>query len=144
MSTLSPDQWKALSPFFDKALSLSGDARAAWLASLKEQDAFLAKQLEALLNEHSAAEQESFLQTAPVTPFGEQRAGQVVGAYTLVSPIGHGGMGTVWLAERSDGRFEGKVAVKFLNFALAGRGGEDRFRSRTSLPDSRIRASPAD
>src|SRR5215813_6324678 len=133
MSTLSPDQWKALSPFLDKALSLSGDARAAWLASLKEQDAFLAKQLEALLNEHIAAEQESFLQTAPVTPFGEQRAGQVVGAYTLVSPIGHGGMGTVWLAERSDGRFESKVAVKFLNFALAGRGGEDRFKREGAI-----------
>ena len=30
-----------------------------------------------------------------------------VGAYTLISPIGQGGMGSVWLAERSDGRFEG-------------------------------------
>src|SRR5215468_10796585 len=133
MSTLSPDQWKALSPFLDKALSLSGDARAAWLASLKEQDAFLAKQLEVLLEEHCAAEQKGFLQTAPLTPFGEQRTGQTVGAYTLASPIGHGGMGTVWLAERSDGRFEGKVAVKFLNFALAGRSGEDRFRREGAI-----------
>jgi tetratricopeptide (TPR) repeat protein/tRNA A-37 threonylcarbamoyl transferase component Bud32 len=55
-------------------------------------------------------------------------AGQVVGAYTLVSEIGHGGMGSVWLAVRNDGRFEGRVAVKFLNVALAGRASGERFR----------------
>ena len=48
-------------------------------------------------------------------------AGRRIGAYTLVSPIGHGGMGTVWLAERSDGRFDGNVAIKLLNLGLLGR-----------------------
>ena len=54
--------------------------------------------------------------------------GQVVGAYRLISLIGQGGMGSVWLAERCDGRFEGRVAVKLLNVALMGRAGEERFR----------------
>jgi tetratricopeptide (TPR) repeat protein len=54
------------------------------------------------------------------------RAGQRIGAYTLVSPIGQGGMGVVWLAERSDGRFERRAAIKFLNIAL-GKPGESRF-----------------
>ena len=53
-------------------------------------------------------------------------AGQTVGPYTLISQIGQGGMGSVWLAERSDGRFERRVAVKFLNIALVGRGGLER------------------
>jgi serine/threonine-protein kinase len=44
-------------------------------------------------------------------------AGQTVGSYTLISPIGQGGMGTVWLAQGSDGRDEGRAAVKFLNAA---------------------------
>src|SRR5262249_10838217 len=39
-----------------------------------------------------------------------------------------GGMGSVWLAERCDGRFEGRAAVKLLNIALMGRAGEERFR----------------
>jgi serine/threonine-protein kinase len=60
-------------------------------------------------------------------------AGQSVGCYTLVCPIGHGGMGTVWLARRSDGRFEGRAAVKFLNAALAGRSGVERFRREGSI-----------
>jgi eukaryotic-like serine/threonine-protein kinase len=133
MSTLSPDQWRALSPYLDKALSLSGDARIAWLASLRSQDPALAKQIETLLVEHNSEEEHSFLQQAPKGVFDGGFVGQVVGAYKLVSLIGRGGMGTVWLAERSDGRFEGKVAVKFLNFALAGRGGEDRFKREGAI-----------
>jgi serine/threonine-protein kinase len=42
-------------------------------------------------------------------------------------------MGTVWLARRSDGRFEGTVAVKFLNTALIGRAGEQRFRREGNI-----------
>src|SRR6185295_16007701 len=37
-------------------------------------------------------------------------------------------MGTVWLAHRSDGRYEARVAVKLLNLALLGPGGIERFR----------------
>jgi len=45
---------------------------------------------------------------------GEDIVGQEVGTYRLIKPLGEGGMGEVYLAERSDGRFEAKVAVKFL------------------------------
>ena len=38
MSTLSPDQWQALSPYLDQALAMSDEERAAWLASLGEQN----------------------------------------------------------------------------------------------------------
>lgn len=40
--------------------------------------------------------------------------GMSVGAYTLAEPIGSGGTGTVWRAERSDGQFEGFVAIKLM------------------------------
>ncbi len=42
-------------------------------------------------------------------------------------------MGSVWLASRSDGRYEGQVAVKLLNAALVGRGGEERFRREGTI-----------
>jgi serine/threonine-protein kinase len=42
-------------------------------------------------------------------------------------------MGSVWLARRSDGRFEGRVAVKLLNASRVGRAGEERFRREGSI-----------
>ena len=112
MSTLSPENWSTLSPYLDKALTLSQEERERWLEALRTQNPDLAKQLQELLNEHQALRQEAFLETGPLMPLPNAAlAGQIIGAYRLVSPIGHGGMGTVWLAERSDGRFERKAAT---------------------------------
>jgi serine/threonine protein kinase len=134
MSTLSPDQWQALSPYLDQALALSDDARAAWLSSLREQDPALAAQLGALLDEHRVLAQEGFLEGRRwALPNSPGLAGQALGPYTLISQIGHGGMGRVWLARRSDGRFERKAAVKFVNIALAGRATEERFKREGSI-----------
>ena len=46
---------------------------------------------------------------------GPPRGGERVGAYVIVRELGHGGMGTVFLAERADGQFEKQVAIKILN-----------------------------
>jgi serine/threonine protein kinase len=79
-----------------------------------------------LLDEHRELDKAGFLDEQPIALPRTGLTGETIGAYTLVAPIGQGGMGTVWLAERSDGRFDRRVAVKFLNLALVGRG-EARF-----------------
>ncbi len=43
--------------------------------------------------------------------------GQRAGRYRILRPIGRGGMGRVYLAERADGQFEQRVAVKVLHLA---------------------------
>jgi serine/threonine-protein kinase len=124
------DRWQVVSPLLDRALELSVEERATWLESLREKDPALAAEIEALLEDARALDSEGFLVHGPSLsmPPPATLAGQLVGAYTLEAPLGQGGMGSVWLASRSDGRFEGKVAVKFLNAALIGRAGEQRFR----------------
>jgi serine/threonine protein kinase len=134
MSTLSPGQWQALSPYLDQALAMSDDERATWLSSLAEQDPALAAQLAALLDEHRVLAQEGFLEKGRFAlPNSTGLAGQALGPYTLISQIGQGGMGTVWLARRSDGRFERQAAVKFVSIALAGRATEERFKREGSI-----------
>jgi serine/threonine protein kinase/tetratricopeptide (TPR) repeat protein len=132
MSSVTPDRWRALSPYLDEALDLEGEARAAWLASLAARDAMLAADLRSLLDDHEAANDAGFLEKGVPNDLrpapAEALAGLIVGAYRLVSLIGQGGMGSVWLAERCDGRFEGRAAVKLLNIALMGRAIEGRFR----------------
>jgi serine/threonine protein kinase len=133
MSTLSPDQWQAVSPYLDQALDMADEERGAWLAVLRQQNPALAAQLHTLLNEHRVLAQEQYLEQGP-SPLtgGEALAGQKIGPYTLLSPIGQGGMGTVWLAERSDGRFQRRVAVKFLSIGFSGGGGE-RFKREGNI-----------
>lgn len=134
MSTLSPEEWQVLSPYLDQALAMSEDERAAWLRTLAEQKPAMAAQVVALLDEHRVLEQEGFLEKGryglPSTP---GLAGQTMGPYKLLSQSGQGGMGSVWLAERSDGRFERRVAVKFLNISLMGKSGEERFKREGSI-----------
>jgi serine/threonine protein kinase len=129
VSTLGPERWRELSPHLDHALSLDDKERAIWLTSLEEQNPEIAHLVRTLLQEHSVLSGENFLETAPEPPGNESSlTGQKVGAYTLLSPLGQGGMGSVWSAERSDGSFERRVAVKFLHFSVAARGGIERFK----------------
>jgi serine/threonine protein kinase/tetratricopeptide (TPR) repeat protein len=108
--------------------------RRAWLASLRAERPDIAADLEGLLDERNALSREGFLGEAPAQPpAAASLEGQPIGAYTLVSPIGQGGMGNVWLARRSDGRYEGNAAVKLLNFSLVGRAGEARFEREGSI-----------
>ncbi len=129
MRRLEPDQWQALSPYLDEVLGMSEDERASWLSTLRIGDPTLVNQLETLLYEHRALVDEGFLEKHSVHfPSAATLAGQSLGVYRLVSQIGQGGMSSVWLAVRSDGRFERRVAVKFLNLALMGNDGEGRFK----------------
>jgi tetratricopeptide (TPR) repeat protein len=117
-----------VSPHLDRALELTDDERDAWLTSLRAEDPDLASEVWALLEEHRALSREGFLEDEALRPPAQASlAGQKIGAWTLVSSVGQGGMGSVWLARRSDGRFEGQAAVKLLNVSLVGRAGERRF-----------------
>lgn len=134
MCPLNPDQWQVLSPYLDQALTLSEEECARWLESLRSENPDIAHKLQELLSQHRAAEEKGYLERSPAVPLaGAGQAGQTVGAYRLLSMIGQGGMGTVWLAERSDGRFERQAAVKFLSIGLAGRGGEQRFKREGAI-----------
>ena len=53
--------------------------------------------------------------------------GDQVGAYRLTEPVGSGGSGTVWRAERTDGQFEGEVAIKLLDTSTASTDALSRF-----------------
>jgi eukaryotic-like serine/threonine-protein kinase len=136
MPPISPDRWRVLSPYLDEALDLATDQRGDWLAAISSRDAVLAADLRAMLSEHDVVLEQRFMDRAVLDPqsaLPTSLAGQVLGAYRLVSQIGQGGSGSVWLAERCDGRFQGRAAVKLLNPSLIGRVGEERFRREGTI-----------
>ena len=118
-------------PLLDQALDLSPAERSVWLDRLRSERPGVVSELQALLDQQDALETQRFLEGGgwgQMLEADPSLAGLVVGAYTLERPLGRGGMGSVWLARRSDGRYEGTAAVKLLNLALLDRVGAERFR----------------
>jgi serine/threonine protein kinase/tetratricopeptide (TPR) repeat protein len=131
MRDLDRALWLRLSPLLDQALDVEPPDRTALVEAVRVEDPHLAAALERLLEEHARVLASDFLESAPLAP--TTMAGQTIGGYRLVRPLGMGGMGTVWLAERCDGRFEGRVAVKFVNLAVLDGHTEARFRREGTL-----------
>jgi serine/threonine-protein kinase len=130
--SVGKETWGRLSPLLDELLDLPDDEREARLAALRLADPALAAALETMLGHLPAIERGDFM-PEPALPRTDGLAGQAIGPYTLVREIGQGGMGTVWLARRDDGRYEGEVAIKFLRSGLFGQGDAARFEREGSI-----------
>jgi serine/threonine protein kinase/Tfp pilus assembly protein PilF len=127
-------RWRLVSPHLDHALELSGEERQRYLADLASEDPALAAEIDLLLGEERALRDEKYLENDAQDLLAEsQLVGQTFGAYALVRSLGAGGMGSVWLARRNDGQFEGTVAVKLLSAALLGAAGVSRFRREGTI-----------
>ena len=122
---MDAESWRRVEAVLDLVLTRE---RSEWPRLLDEScsaDPELRRQVEALLAQ--APHAEGFLDAPPgavaealleLTPRGEDGAGRRIGAFRLVRPAGHGGMSRVFLAERADGLFEQRVAVKLLRADL--------------------------
>jgi eukaryotic-like serine/threonine-protein kinase len=90
---------------FEAALELPERDRAPWLETECAGDPELMAEVHALLAAHEMADQ----------LFGDRpgaEAHQLLGPYRVLRELGRGGMGVVYLAERADGHFRRRVAIK--------------------------------
>jgi eukaryotic-like serine/threonine-protein kinase len=94
---------------FEQALDQDDRRRAAWIEQACAGDAKLMEEVLSNLAAHCQSEQ--FLNVA-------QMPTQTIGPYRLLHSIGRGGMGEVYLAERADGAYDQKVAVKLIHAQL--------------------------
>src|SRR5262245_24233021 len=127
MYGIDPATWTRVSPLLDQLLDLVPADRGPFLARVRAKRPDEAEVLTDLLTAHEAAVAARFLDQPRAEPQAGL-AGTQVGAYVLERPLGSGGMGTVWLARRADGRFEGQAAVKFVSLAVLDHAGQQRFR----------------
>ena len=123
---ISPlERWRQIEAVFDAALDLPPEGRAAYLDRSCPSDPDLRENVEQLLRATDSSEYFLERPVGGVTPYlaaslaaaGLPTPGARVGAYRIIREAGRGGMGVVYLAERDDGAFRKRVALKVVRRA---------------------------
>ncbi len=133
---IDADLWREARPIFDAALDLPSDQREAFLTGVCGGNAALLNAVRHLLRANDSSD---FLDALPAAHMDGLAAplpdlvGRDVGAYRLLSVLGTGGMGAVYLAERSDGQFVQRVAVKMMRAGPLGEEAVRRFRRERQI-----------
>jgi serine/threonine-protein kinase len=126
---LDDEIWARIFPFLEESQDVANDDLESWLAQITATHPDIAAPLRELVMERQTLDAENFLEEPlRIAPDQTSRIGQRVGAYTVESLLGGGGMGEVWLAQRSDGHFNGLFAIKFLTLASPAANALERFR----------------
>ena len=114
---MTPETWAKVRALVEAAMLLPPGERAAYLSAEAPAKEVRDEAEQLLAFEHEAGEifstepHRPSLTTAKTEP---SLAGRLLGDYRLIEEIGSGGMGAVYLAERADGAYQQRVALKIL------------------------------
>ena len=112
---MSKPTWERISTVFNDALEVGPGERTAFLNEACGDDDTLRREVEAMLAAHDAETPISIEARLLRDPAGaDAMIGAQLGPYRIERLIGRGGMGDVYLAERSDEHFEHRVALKLI------------------------------
>lgn len=133
---MNTERWQRIETIFNEALDRPADERAAFVRARCEDDDALYAEVMALLaadeSPHSLLDA-SAIDAVDLPGDDDAAAGTLVGAYRIIRRIGSGGMGAVYLAERADGQFEQKVALKLIKRGMDSDAILARFRSERRI-----------
>ena len=130
------ERWRVVSPYLDRALETPTAQRAAWLQKLESSEPQIAVELRQLLAAEITERFSSFLSGQAVEPLRDVQhahAGEIIGSYRVLHEIGRGGMALVYLAERADGHFDQRVALKILRFGPESGEAQRRFAQERQI-----------
>ncbi|HWW63002.1 MAG TPA: serine/threonine-protein kinase, partial [Thermoanaerobaculia bacterium] len=126
--------WERVRELFQAAAYLPMDERVALLDGC--DDSAVREEVDSLLSAHDEAGS-AFLGKSIwemiETDDGAALTGASIGPYRIARALGHGGMGTVFLATRADDEFSQRVAIKLVRGGAAGAALVRRFRQERQI-----------
>jgi non-specific serine/threonine protein kinase/serine/threonine-protein kinase len=129
-------RWGEVRDLVDRAIALAPAERIAFLRRSGADEELIADAEDLLHFESDASALFSFTHR-PLPLVAEEDppspVGAVVGSYRIVSELGRGGMGSVYLAERADGSYFQRVALKVLQHGMHTPGLVQRFRDERQM-----------
>ena len=140
---MTPERWQQIESIVDEALDLLPEVRPAYVAHVCQGDAELLTEVNKML---ASCERAATFLSAPAAPPGDFIAalaeppppeqpmdGQRIGPYEIKRELGRGGMGAVYLAERADGVFNQRVAIKIIKKGMDSDDILARFRNERQI-----------
>ncbi|NBC26671.1 MAG: tetratricopeptide repeat protein [Bacteroidetes bacterium] len=132
---MKPARWKKISTLFKEIADLNPVLRAERLKTVKSENPAIYEELITLLKADSdqtslldgfAADHVDFTSLFPLE-------GVQVGPFLIEKLIGSGGMGNVYLANRTEGGFEQTVALKLIKYGMGSEQAVNRFLGERSI-----------
>ena len=113
---MDSDQWQKISIIFEEALKLAEPERTEFLLNACGDDSELLSEVRSLIeaDNHVPSVLKGQASDAINIQPRKNYEGEIIGNYKIIKQIAEGGMGSVFLAERADGQFEQKVALKLI------------------------------
>jgi eukaryotic-like serine/threonine-protein kinase len=136
---MTPERWEKIKDLVEGGLEREGGARALFLDEVCTGDPSLRTEVEELIDSHEQAASFMVMPAfeAATTLAAEDRdaslVGRRIGPYKNVRELGHGGMGTVYLAVRADEAYRKDVAVKVIKRGMDTEGIIRAFRTERQI-----------
>ena len=139
--------WEQISPILDRVLDLNPDERSAFIEEICGDEPALKENIIRFLEGIEPSEKlwDKMVQSGSIL-VNEITGSNVnidtskfysplkqAGPYKIIELIASGGMGDVYFAERSDGQFKRKVAIKILRHELNSKNHAERFSAERNI-----------